>query len=288
MNRNRIINLKSSKIIGVGNTHLTEINPRYNKSESEKIIEGENNTWITLGRDRPSDIFSGFGGAGEKKCGSIDLVAGRISSLPMELKDGQELTCDNNVFLDASRININQKTNVDDNYFLAKGSIGKRNNKAAIVIKSDNLRFISREGIKLITGTDKYDSNGNLINRIFGIDLIAGNDDSDLQPLVKGKNIEEYLNLITSTVARHGSELANIYKMLIQLNTVLAAHIHPFAGPVTGPSIEMIAQATIATSESAFHAFNLQTEQVNLTTQKMNYLYQFGKKYINSRFNNTN
>lgn len=288
-NRNQIINLKNQKIPGVGNTNLPEANPRYNSTESEKVFEGENNTWITFGRDRPSDIFSGFGGAGKKGCGSIDIVAGRISSMPRESKDGESLVADNNVFLDASRINVNQKTNGDENFFLANGKVGKRMAKAFITLKSDNLRFIAREGIKLVTGTDKYDSSGKLINRIFGIDLIAGNNDKELQPIPKGDNLQEFLSKsLNETVAQHGSELANIYKILIQLCGYLSSHIHPTSTGPTGPSPDLITSTISVANESGLHIVNLQTQQMNLSMNKLNYLEPFGKKYINSRYNNTN
>lgn len=286
--RNQSINLQTSKIPGVGNTNLSEINPRYNKTESETVLEGKNNTWIVFGRDRPSDTTSGFGGVGKDKCGSIDLVSGRISSMPKEYKEDESLVADNNIFLDASRVNINQRTNVDDNYFLAKGKVGNRVGKSAIVLKSDNLRFISREGIKLVTGTDKYDSTGKLINKTYGIDLIAGNKDGDLQPLVKGKNLNEYLKTMTKEIASQGSELATIYKILIQICGFMAGHIHITPMGPSAPSIELVATMPSVISEAALHIMNLQTNQINLTMDKMNYLEPFGKKYLNSRYNNTN
>lgn len=288
-NRNQVINLKNQKIAGVGGLNLPETNPRYNSIESEKVFEGENNSWIVMGRDRPSDRFSGFGGAGKKNCASIDIVAGRISSMPRETKDGETLVADNNVFLDASRINANQKTNGDENYYLADGKVGKRSSKAFIVLKSDNIRLISREGIKLITGTDKYDSSGKLINRIFGIDLIAGNNDKELQPIPKGDNLQEYLSKsINEVIAQHGSELANIYKILIQLCGYLSAHIHPTPTGPTGPSPDLIGSTISIANESTMHIINLQKQQVNISLNKLNYLEPFGKKYINSRYNNTN
>lgn len=283
------INLKNATIQGVGQEAITENVPRFNRTETELLYEGKNNASIVIGKDRPGDIFSGFGGAGQKRCGSIDLVAGRISSMPIESKNGENVVADNNIFLDASRITISQRTNVDENHFITSGKIGNRNNTAAIVIKSDNLRFISREGIKLVTGTDKYDSNGKLIAKMYGIDLIAGNNDKELQPIPKGENLKEFLSdSVMQTIARHGSEMATIYKILIQICGVLAGHVHTTAVGPTSPSVELIAVMSSAIGEASLHAQNLQTEQINLTSDKINYLSVFGKKYINSRFNNTN
>lgn len=287
--RGQTINLRNSTIQGVGQETITENVPRFNRSETELLFEGQNNSSIVLGRDRPGDIFSGFGGAGQKRCGSIDLVAGRVSAMAIETKNNENVAADNNIFLDASRISILQRTNVDENFYLTKGKVGQRTGQAAIVLKSDNLRFISREGIKLVTGTDKYDSNGKLITKIYGIDLIAGNDDKELQPIPKGENLVEFLSeTLLKTVARHGSEMATIYKILIQICGVIAGHIHSTPAGPSGPSVELIASMSPAIGESSLHLQNLQTEQINITTSKLNYLSIFGKKYINSRYNNTN
>jgi len=287
--RGQNINLKNSTIQGVGQEAITENTPRFNRTETELLYEGKNNASIVIGRDRPGDIFSGFGGAGQRRCGSIDLVAGRISAMPIETKNGENVVADNNIFLDASRVTITQRTNVDENFFLADGKVGKRTGKAAIVLKSDNLRFISREGIKLVTGTDKYDSNGKLITKIYGIDLIAGNNDKELQPIPKGENLSEFLSeTVLQTIARHGSEMATIYKILIQICGVIAGHIHVTPMGPSSPSVELIAAMTSAIGESSLHIQNLQTEQINLTSNKLNFLSVFGKKYINSRYNNTN
>ena len=62
--------------LGTNNRTIPEAHPRYNKSESERVIEGENNQFIILGRDRPRGLSSGYGGKGDSHCGSIDLVAG--------------------------------------------------------------------------------------------------------------------------------------------------------------------------------------------------------------------
>ena len=55
-------------------------------------------------------------------------------------------------------------------------------------------------GIRLITGTDKKSTKGGNQYSKFGIDLIAGNDDTDLQPLVKGDNLQVYLESMSNTL----------------------------------------------------------------------------------------
>ena len=69
---------------GVFCTLVEEPLPRFNQATCEKVItqfgntgKPNNNSYIVLGRDRPSNLASGAGGAGYTSCGMIDLVAGR-------------------------------------------------------------------------------------------------------------------------------------------------------------------------------------------------------------------
>lgn len=96
--------VENQAINGIGNSILNEEIPNYNKAASENIIEGKNNTSIVLGRDRPSNIFSGYGGRGAKKCGSIDIVAGRTSAVIVETENGEKVYTDPSMEYDASRI----------------------------------------------------------------------------------------------------------------------------------------------------------------------------------------
>ena len=104
---------------------------------------------------------------------------------------------------------VSQKTDIDDNFDLVNGKVGRSTARSGLGLKSDAVRIIGREGIKLVTGTDVKNSTGEKIISVAGIDLIAGNDDSNLQPLVLGDNVNESLNKLTDYV----SKLAGIVKM---------------------------------------------------------------------------
>ena len=52
--------------------------PQFIQTESERVISNKNNAWIVLGRDRPGNRMSGYGGRGDTQAGSIDLVVGRM------------------------------------------------------------------------------------------------------------------------------------------------------------------------------------------------------------------
>ena len=59
--------LSNAKLAGLDNTKISEKQPRYAISESEKEIKGLNNARIILGRDRNHNITSGYGGLGHTR-----------------------------------------------------------------------------------------------------------------------------------------------------------------------------------------------------------------------------
>lgn len=264
---------------GVGNTSLNEEIPKYNAAESEHVIAGKNNTWIILGRDRPQDIFSGYGGRGFKKSGAIDIVAGRTSAIIKEFDDNQErIYTNSSIPYDASRITISQRTDVDDNFYLPGRNV---KNKAAIAIKSDNIRIVSREEIKLVTNSDKYDSNGELKIQKFGTTLIANNGE-DLQPIPKGENLEKIIKDLYQKISEQ--QIAGIMKIIIQILTMLVSHSHPTPTGVAAPSLEIGFLTPAISSDLAQMLIELQAQQLNIEASRAKYLTPGSKDYLNSLF----
>ena len=166
---------------GVSGDKILESVPEFISTESEHVIKNQNNSFIVLGRDRPSNRTSGYGGQGETQCGSIDMVCGRMSGDPRAVtQDGERVYANPDFTMDAARIYISQKTDVDQNFGLVTGRVGSPRTKSGIAIKADGVRIVGREGIKLVTRTDKRNSQGGQVQSIVGIDLIAGNDDADI------------------------------------------------------------------------------------------------------------
>lgn len=297
-----------ARIKGICGDPMIEPIPEFISTKSEKIIKNSNNSWIVLGRDRWGMRCSGYGGRGDTQAGSIDIVVGRMSANAVEENsEGEKIWVDPNFRTDAARIYISQKTDVDLNFGLAAGSIGspglappdslpnpdltKKSPRSAIALKADGLRFIAREGIKLITRTDGFNSQGGSIESIAGVDIIAGNDDSDLQPMVKGKNLLEAFR----RVVVHIDDLNGIVDSLLAhqttFNEQLANHFHfsPFWGIATTPS-PAAANAGIKTGIDHFSQTkrSLSLQKANLANFRLTYLEQAGDKYINSRYNNSN
>ena len=175
---------------GIAGANYPEAIPSYEKADCERVYKGKNDSYIVLGRDRTGTLLEGYGMKGEPKCSSIDIVVGRWSGLAPKVNEkGKENKVHPNFTADAARIYISQRTDVDSAFSLAKGKVGMHKDRSAVALKADGIRIMGREGIKLVTGIDPKNSK-NIEFSKYGIDLIAMNNDIDLQPLVKGKNLE--------------------------------------------------------------------------------------------------
>ena len=276
---------------GIAGDSLYEGVPRFLSAPNENIIKSENNSWIVLGRDRPSDRLSGYGGRGDTHTAMIDLVAGRMGTRAKEVDENNTPQyVNNNYTLDAARIYLSQKTDVDDNFNLADGSVGNSQTRSAVAIKADGVRIIGREGIKLVTKTDGENSQGGRIDAVYGIDLIAGNDDRDLQPIPKGKNLEEALDALLENVKNLTGLLETFITSQMKFNQSVTTHTHiGNLGAPTTPSIELVATGIVTNLQQVTQNIaQLPLHRTNIEVYKMNYLSPVGKKYINSRHNHTN
>ena len=174
------------------------------RSKNEKIVASNNkNAAIVFGRDRPSTQASGKGGKGASNANTIDIVVGRMSCKQKDIETGKIKGVDPHFSCDASRIYISQLTDIDLNFGIAAGVAGRGDeimgkpspSRAAIGIKSDKVRVIGREGVKIVTGRSYAFSNsgpngetnsmGGSIPRAAPIELIAGNT-SDKRKIMGG------------------------------------------------------------------------------------------------------
>lgn len=218
--------------------------PEFDDAEDEKVIRGENNTWIVMGRDRPTTKESGYGSANIPRAGTIDLVVGRGGSTPRKVNENnQQLYVDNNFTHDSARIYVSQKTDVDQNFFLSSGRNSPDSlEKAAIALKADAVRLIGRENIKIVTGTDLNNSNGKMPDGNFSISLIGGNDSSNVQPMVKGDNLVELLGKVIKYVIALNGQVSEFLTLQHEINLMLAGHTHisPFEYKPTSKSPNLV------------------------------------------------
>lgn len=276
---------------GIGGDPLKEEVPNFIRTASEEIFKNGHNAWIVLGRDRPASRLSGYGGRGDTQAGAIDIVVGRMGHEAKAFIAGKRVWVDPDFKNDAARIYISQKTDVDENFDLVTGNIGKSKAKSAIALKADGIRIIGREGIKLVTGVDKRNSQGGTNSSITGIDLIAGNDDSDMQPLVKGKNMAEAMRRLTLHVDKLNGIVDSILMTQMAFNTALTHHFHfsPFFGLPTTPSPVVVTGGIKCMIDHLFQAKrSLMMHKANLALFKISYFSPAGRHYILSRHNTTN
>ena len=284
---------------GIYNEHIMEGFPQYLAAPGEKVISGENNTWIVLGRDRPSGLESGKGGAGETHCGTVSIVVGRHGVKASSVNDrGQKLWANPDIVKDAATLYISQTTDVDKNFGLTAGQIGESKSKSAIAMKADDLRLVARQGIKLTTGTDTKNSRDQKVEGNYGVDLIGGNDDGDMQPMVKGKNLVKALEEFNTEVKKLNGILIGFIKYQSQFNIATMFHHHITMFPLmpTLPPIhswsQMISEYINMQTRSVR---SLATQKYRLSIWKQHYLQPYGKKagsdnrtYINSPWHSLN
>jgi len=286
--------------------------PKYALSSDEKRIAFPGNSHIVLGYDRPHSRASGYGGMGNIHCSSIDIVAGMLGYQARRHGDnGKKLIVNPNFKKDAARIYISQKAAVDHvNYFdLPAGTVGNVNlqePRSTIALKADTLRFIARENIKLITRTDKKNSQGGETTVMdvakYGIDLIGCNDDSDMQPLVKGANLQECLKDIIANVNQLRDRLVTYMDYNRNLLQELLTHTHysPFYGLSTSPSLGLMQTGVETMLNTAMNVEIPCMSEDLLDGKKGGLAIQFkylggppgigimGQRPILSRYNNTN
>jgi len=277
---------------GIGGDVIYEPVPNHVETPTEHIIQNKHNSWIVLGRDRVASKMSGYGGKGDTQAASIDIVVGRMGSeARASTKEGDQIWANPNFKKDAARIYISQKSDIDKYFDLADGTVGNAVTKSSIALKADGVRIIGREGIKLVTKTDLKNSQGSEILNVPGIDLIAGNDDEDMQPFAKGMNLVEALTALVDHIDNLNGLVDSLLMAQNELNEAVATHYHvsPFFAAPTLPSETCMSKGmrTMASHLSKTKT-GLHMHKINLGLFKNNFLNQSGGKYINSRYNHTN
>ena len=248
------------------------------------------NCQIVFGRDRPSHLLSGYGKIGGQPCASIDIVAGRMSSMnktkglfkkrlePLE----RDTLVGNNFYSDASRIYLSQKCDIDHYFGLAPGDFGRPKGEAGIGIKSDHVRVIGRNSVKICAGgargdnlgfKGELDSNGErLIDS--RIELIA-NRNAEVQPMVLGSNLSDFLEDLLDRIGSIQEAMLLQNKNMITLKTALASHFHTGGGVgviVTGPDPILASVALSQVATDVQKITNNISEALNFEIMKINYL----------------
>ena len=319
--------LEQDQEAGIQNRQLREKLPIYNKSASEKVDSGQNNTHIILGRDRWGGPETGYGGLGHTRAGAIDIVVGLQDWSPGEAgrtgERGEWIPgrADKNFGSlnrdispgDAARIYISQRADIDDYFDICDGFVGRSYSDSAIAMKADSIRILARKGIKLVTQKNPPGRNSinGKIGTVYGIDLIAGNRDfktglegltlgnpefpggreiNYLQPIPKGDNLQEYLSKLHDNVQLINSILSGLIRITwsIAENTITPdTVISPVPGTTAPTPVDFVNYFEYVLL-SLKQWFKLWTTRQEMLAYKIDYLEPVGALYINSRHNRTN
>lgn len=324
-------NLITSGLSGVGGQESEEVIPSFIVLQNEMPIQN-GDSYIVLGKDREHVPTSGYGGKGESNAFSIDLVVGRqagnikvVSRLDKINRSGKDepLFVDPSFKYDAARIQISQKSDVDEYYNLTSpvglGSVGNEKNQSSIAMKADAIRVMARNGMKLITHIDETDSKCFKTSKRKGIDLISlpfidvarqdpdkasdfnidvpGLDEpvdkrNNIQPIPKGDNLREALRDVVRQLDTVTGLFINYVKIQNEYNNALALHTHisPFYAITVPPSLDLISP-NINQNISIFAETTVDTMEYKmayLNKFQMDYLDPASENYINSRYHHLN
>ncbi len=270
---------------GINHTLSNGPNPTFNIRESENVIQGKEGAIIILGRDRPGSETSGTGASADTNVSCIDIIAGLSGPLKREVDSkGDRVATNKSTELDSARIYITERAKDIDSkeYFnLARGNVGYLTNRSAIAVKADSVRIIGREGIKLVTSSDTRNGASGLFigDNIQGVDIIAGNDDSDLQPMVKGDDLAKVLDSLLEIIQDIHSSVS--FQIEMNLATI---------GSLTDPTGASAAKLSSLLSRLPAEVSNLACQERNFAFHKMNYSEKnpFAKYNFRSKYNHVN
>jgi len=203
--------------------------------DGDVVIKGSNNAWCLLTRD-----LGRYGVDGSTGAGAVWLGAGLSPhDTKTEVADGNSGPGSNKpvekrptLTDDAAFLYLSQKSDPDSLLGKVAGGTykkvsGPRTGESFGALKADGVAIIARKsGIRLITGTDRKATDGGKMTSTFGIDLIAGNSDKDLQPMVKGDNLVTYLAQLSDSVTKVGAVLYNFMTAQNTFNAKLMVHQH--------------------------------------------------------------
>ena len=281
------LNPSANTTNGVLGDPILEAVPKYIRAQNERVVS-QGNSHIVLGRDRPASRASGYSGQGHTGASSIDLVVGRGGPSP-----DATTNVDPNFRSDGARIYISQKTDIDTNFNLAPGAQGNMTARSGIGIKADAVRVVGTDGIKLVTRTEPQNSKNGTAS-YNGIELIACNDETDIQSIVKGENLVEALTQLEARLSELSSIVLNHLKDQLQFNMKVASHTHvapqaPVGAIPTLPSVSLVPAGVQASMDAVSGMLDNYKHRINTNIiWKTKYLNSASSKYICSKYNKVN
>ena len=164
-----------------------------------------------------------------------------------------------------------------------------------MAIHADAVRVIAREGVRIVAGHSDVNSMGTpVVRKAYGIHLIGGalGPTNQLQPIPRGKNLENCLGGIIDELSRIQGILDAFLTSQLQFNIAIQNHTHAVAPIPPGflaaaPSTELLIGGSITTLDQFANVkTSLFKEKINLAFSKTKFLTA-GPDYINSSNNMT-
>lgn len=273
---------------GLNGDHQPEATPNFISAKGDLVQKGIGNSWIVHTRDRPGSRASGHGGSGETDSSTIDLCVGR--------KGNSDHYVDPNFKTDAARIYISQKTDIDTNFNLVDGSF-QSTDASGIGIKADAIRIIARENIKIVTGPFPRESSSNEGFKWSsqGIDLIANNEDANLQPIPLGDNLLEALEVLADAIVGVSAMLDTLQASQLSLENTIKSHTHALSLgnlgiPLTlNADVPLLKHAGLKAIKQANNvSLPMFDHRYNIENFRRDYLSLEGPKFICSTRNRVN
>ena len=281
-----------------------------NKKRGAVIIDGEADSVLYLGQDARYGTSLTTTGSGGDFANKVILGVGFLND---GKKDGDKIDLSNPDLRYGAGLTIYQKTDT------GKGAVIDPRNKdrkattrspqtaiSVFEINADVVEVKARNGgVNILAGYDptlpNYGSrfkNERSNTDYVGVSLIFGNPDEEtlkdeksvfgLQPIVKGYNLEKRMNEVAARISDVNKVLLYVIKAQKIMETSLALHIHPVAGFVTLPSIDLaIAIGAVKTPLDIFNVLRNVTAKYNQVALKIN-TSDISQGGFNSKFNFTN
>jgi len=202
------------------NTPKAEQQIRIDQDTNEKI-EQHNNAMTRYRQSGP-----------RPNSGEILIVTGEASAMknvaPVDPKTKEQLRYSGNpTRTAASTVVIGTKTNVAKKAGVAAGSTPHPDEpQANVFVGSDYITLDGTSGIKLVTKRKPTNAKGGSMMTVSGVEIIAGNDDSDLQPLVKGDNLADALDELSVLITNIVGTMHAFFETQNQFNIELKGHRH--------------------------------------------------------------
>lgn len=219
--------------------------------------------------------------------------------------------------MDAARIYISQMSKVDTNFKIKrdirKAPVSKTDGlglgtvvvepkeetpSSSITIKADKARIHARKDVKIVTGgeLEAFDSQGEPIVQVGGVHLMAGNNDTQQQPIPLGNNLEACLISIIERISGLTTIITKLTTEQMKYNSVLSKHRHlsPFYGLECTPSLTGGPEGVkTVLNEFRYVVAEVNKELANMESLRSRFLSKErarnkNSEYINSRYNTTN